>query len=467
MTVRACGGPGSHKRSFQRLQPIAKDAAPPPAGTHDRMPPTADAEQPKPPVAAPDDDPWARLFRRVTALDDVDEQPDDVVDAPYPDADAEDALPAVPHSPPRRGPAASTPVQQSKDIPHADAQRQRKQQRDVPDLRHKEAREDPASRIEANAVDYTVQADDGAIASERAQQLALLARLGMAARADGAEHVDAAPAQAARPVAHGFSSSSSSEDEADQPPPAASGKQRAKSPVTEVPKASAVCPEKRRKRAAAAASALRADDAAWERALRLAAGEDVGEREQMRTTAEAPARPPSPTFKDAQPRSKLRRGAPRQPPSNDPAPPEAPNPKAEARDARVRQALAATRLGEGRTGVYYADSAFDWRSLAVDAGQQTWSLLGGAPETEPLGQQTTTAPSAQLLPVMEKPAPLPGPAAMPAFKLVDLAALGSTFKREASTAADARAAWEAHRDVLWDDAKRKRRDVKRKLAGVK
>ena len=49
-----------------------------------------------------------------------------------------------------------------------------------------------------------------------------------------------------------------------------------------------------------------------------------------------------------------------------------------------------------------------------------------------------------------------------AFKPVDLAALGASFTRHGDGAGDAKAAWQAHRDVLWADVKRKKREVKRK-----
>jgi len=448
MSVCACGGPGSHKRSFQRLQPTA--AAP--TETHAVAPQVTTAAQ-KPSAAAVDDnDPWAKLFRRVAHLDDVDEQPDDVPDVSDPDmdADAEELPPAVPESPPRtsRAETASKPIPHIKDV---DAAQRKRNQLDIPTSRERPALTEAA---------YTTQANDDAVAIERAQQLALLSRLGLAGRVDDDAQEGMAPAaQTIRPVAPGFSSSSDEEAPLEVEDKA----------VVEQPTERALRGAAAKKRSSARAAApppmVVADASAWDRALRMAAGEDVDDGE-LHPTASVEARPPLPppsaSVEEEQPR-KRRRGR-KQHEDEGAAVPAPPDSKAEARAARVRHALDATRLGEGRTGVYYADHAFDWRSLAVDAGQQTWSLLGNTTaEVESHQAETHVVVPLHGDQSMLPPAAPPAPAQ--ALKPVDLAALGARFTRQADTAADAKAAWQANRDFLWDDAKRKRRDVKRKLVG--
>ena len=208
-----------------------------------------------------------------------------------------------------------------------------------------------------------------------------------------------------------------------------------------------------RKRAAAAVTV--ADEGAWARVLRQAAGEEQEEQD-------AAARAPSEAAPESAARVKrVRARVRKQPPSGEPSAAASGSALlAPARRAHVLQALAQTRCGEGREGVYFADSAFDWRALAVTAGEQTWSLLGDA--SAGVGQLAgeggdggdgggpAPAPAAQLAP----PAP---PAAPQRCAAPDLAALGASFFAQPD---HARAAWEANREALRDDFKRKRRAVK-------
>ena len=480
VSVGACGGLGSHKRSFQRYQPDAAAAGAPDAGLG-RHASFRAAAQTAADVAG--NDPWARLFRKVSVLDDIDDQPDDADFLESEDQAEEDVRdeyePAgvkVAVEPPAAVQAKPPPVLQVRSVaavrekasaaPEAVPRRAARQPTDAPVPKPVAASAPPeqprAPRVAPVEV-YTAQARDDAVAGERAQQLALLARLGFGGGAykdtDAAAHRVVAAPRVARPVAHGFSSSS--EEGAGEPEAAddagavQSQEEEEVLPNTAAPPRAQKAAKPRRTPQPRAATVVLADDAAWGRALRLAAGEEVEGDDEAAPQVEAPP-PAEPPRKRRRSRVKQAAGAG----EGDAAAAAAPGPEEEARAARVRQALAASRLGEGRTGVYFADTAFDWRSLAVEAGQQTWSLLGGGAEggTSPL---PASAVDAEPTPMQAPPAAVVLPPAQ-AFKPVDLAALGASFTRHGDGAGDAKAAWQAHRDVLWADVKRKKREVKRK-----
>jgi hypothetical protein len=479
VSVGACGGLGSHKRSFQRYQPDAAAGAPDTGlGRHASFRAAAQT------AGVASDDPWARLFRKASVLDDIDDQPDDA-DFLDPEDQAEDdvreeqeptgrkeaaveppaAVEAKP-MPPQRSVAAAR--EKASAAPEAKPRRAARQLAEAPVSKPGAASappEKPHTMQAAPVEAYTAQARDDAVAGERAQQLALLARLGFGGDAD--EKADtAAPrvvaaSRVARPVAHGFSSSS---EEGAGEPAAEHGTGEVQSQEEEEVMPKAVAPQQAQKAAKPrrtpqprAAPVVLADDAAWDRALRLAAGEDVEDEAAPQEDPPPAAEPPR-----KRRRSRVKQAAAPGEEGDAAAAPAASGPEEEARAARVRQALAATRLGEGRAGVYFADTAFDWRSLAVEAGQQTWSLLGGAAE----GGASMLPAAVHAVDVEPMPMQAPPAAAVPppaqAFKPVDLAALGVSFARRADGAGDAKAAWQAQRDVLWADVKRKKREVKRK-----
>ena len=213
---------------------------------------------------------------------------------------------------------------------------------------------------------------------------------------------------------------------------------------------------------------------AWARALRQATG---GYDEEASGLADD-ARPPPAKQRTAAPPAKRRvapalRDGPATARKSDVAAP------APAVSAGVLRALERTRLGEGRGGVYFADAAFNWRDLAVNAAAQTWSLLGGAADadtpavvqeparSEACAEHTSDAPpAAAAAPVAAPPAAAPPRAAalalLPRSATVDLHALGAGFVRSAAGGdGAARGAWEANREALLDDFKRKRRQARR------
>ena len=468
VSVGACGGQGSHKRSFQRYQPDAAAGQPDHGlGRHASFRAAAQAAN----GAA--DDPWARLFRKVSVLDDIYDQPDDLPDVE--DDGGEDVLDAAPEQVPAASgkdapkvvePAAAVeakppPVRTARGkvgtASEAVPRRAACQLADAPAPKPVAVEPPRTARRPAPVEVYTAQAHDEAVAGERAQQLALLARLGLAGGADevAAAPGGVAPPRVVRPVAHGFSSSS---EEGDGEPDAADGPGTVQSLEKDLPAPQRAVKPRRPPQQTRAAPVVLADDAAWGRALRHAAGEEVeGDDDDVAPSVDPP--PP-----DEPPRKRRRSRAKAAVPDaghGDAAPAA---PEDEARAARVRQALAATRLGEGKGGVYFADAAFDWRSLAVEAGQQTWSLLGGGAEGRASPQPASAAGLQHAVDIEPMPAHAP-PAALPppqAFKPVDLAALGASFARHAGGAGDPKAAWQAHKDELWADVKRKQREVKRK-----
>jgi predicted component of type VI protein secretion system len=144
------------------------------------------------------------------------------------------------------------------------------------------------------------------------------------------------------------------------------------------------------------------------------------------------------------------------------------------------QALDRTRLGEGRAGVYYADTGFNWRDLSVNAAQQTWSLLGGgdtdcaaeavaqaaaagasagAAADGAMHEAAVSAPTSVPAPASATPPPRRAARAFEPPTAVNLHELGSSFVR-AAPGADA-GAWAANREALLDDFKRKRRQALR------
>lgn len=129
----------------------------------------------------------------------------------------------------------------------------------------------------------------------------------------------------------------------------------------------------------------------------------------------------------------------------------------------VAAALERTRLGEGRQGVYFADTAFDWRDLAVNPAQQTWSLLGGdgGGATDDAAPEAAGGDRDDDAPMPSAPEPLAlARRALPSAPPVNLHTLGSSFMRsEADNSL--RSAWEANREALAVDFKAKRRQALR------
>ena len=188
------------------------------------------------------------------------------------------------------------------------------------------------------------------------------------------------------------------------------------------------------------------DESAWARALRQAAGED-GEPGPV-VPADSPA-----VGKPAAARNATNAHEVAEPRKARPVP-------TPAERKGVAAALERTRLGEGPRGVYFADDAFDWRELAVNPAQQTWSLLGGggeldaAPEAEALADAALPAPA-----VPAAAAPRQTAASAP-LAAMNLHTLGASFMR--SEGADSlRSAWEVNREALAVDFKNKRRQALR------
>jgi hypothetical protein len=202
-----------------------------------------------------------------------------------------------------------------------------------------------------------------------------------------------------------------------------------------------------------------ADESAWERVLRMAAsdGQDAEPAAEEDEESGPPGKSRRQRRRLAQEHAAAAAAAATQPADVSPLQ----TSRQKCRRARVAQALARTREGEGRTGVYFADSAFDWRSLAVRSTELTWSLLGDEPV-----QAAPSAVAASAAATTAAPAPVPPqarPASPPAaaLKPVDLGALGASFARPA---ASLEPAWQANRDALLDDARRKRRAVAKETA---
>ena len=193
------------------------------------------------------------------------------------------------------------------------------------------------------------------------------------------------------------------------------------------------------------------DEDAWARVLRQAAGED-GEQgpgavtDPPAVSRPAAARKAADAHEDAAPSRKKAR----------------PLPTAAERKG-VAAALERTRLGEGPQAVYFADNAFDWRELAVNPEQQTWSLLGGGG----MGAADDAAPEAEARADVAHPEPEALAAAVPRqtvasapLAAVNLHTLGASFAR--SEGDDGlRSAWEVNREALAVDFKNKRRQALR------
>lgn len=464
LTVNACGGPGRHKRSFQRLPPgtLVKSAgevavsqaerpeprrAPPKLtaallrAAVEPVPLAAAAPAPRLEPAKPAEaDPWARLFRKaagVEALSDVSDAELEPEPEPEPEAKPEPepvpkrqrvaVAPAVPQPAPAPArPSAAAAAPPSVAAPPVELKRERKPE-----------------------APYGEQASDAKLRLERQQQVELLQRLGLThpeqddaddqpqSIADGAaaaeeRHQGAMAVQAVSAQEEGGEEEEESEELAEVEEDATAEEEEGE--VEEEP----------------AKLPLAADAAAWERVLRMAAGDAEPPPSLMGVDVDA----------FANSRKMQEHGAA---PSVSPA---AAPPMTASRRARVELALARTREGEGLAGIYYADGAFDWRSLAVRASEQTWSLLGDAPEP-------AAAVAGVVAPVAAAPSPdaalaatsmlaaRPARRAAPPPPVVDLGALSAAFT---CPAASLEAGWQANRDALLDDAKRKRRQVGKEMA---
>ena len=189
------------------------------------------------------------------------------------------------------------------------------------------------------------------------------------------------------------------------------------------------------------------DESAWARALRQAAGEDdepgpVVPADPPAVSRPAAARKATDAHEGAEPALKTARPLP-----------------TPAERKGVAAALERTRLGEGPRGVYFADNAFDWRELAVNPAQQTWSLLGGgemdaAPEAEAQADFALPAPE-----VPAAAAPRQTVASAP-LAAMNLHTLGASFVRPEGDDS-LRSAWEVNREALAVDFKNKRRQALR------
>ena len=187
------------------------------------------------------------------------------------------------------------------------------------------------------------------------------------------------------------------------------------------------------------------DESAWTRALRQAAGEDAEQGPILPANPPIVRRPAA-----ARKATDAHEGA-------ELAPKKARPMQTPAERKGVAAALERTRLGEGPRGVYFADNAFDWRELAVNPAQQTWSLLGGG-----VVDDEVAVPEAQAHADLAHPAPgaaVPRRTVAAALPLaaMNLHTLGASFMR--SERADS--VWEVNREALAVDFKNKRRQALR------
>jgi len=431
LKVHACGGryAGRHKRSFQRLaQPPPLSAAELAAAVTPAAPkaPAMPAPAARPLAAAPAaSDPWAAMFRRAAGVEEV----ADVSDADELPFEPQPTPLAVEHATPV--PLLEPPPPVASTAPPEPVPKRAAMAR---------LAEPPRKRVERPPSPSPAATVTGeALAAERAAQLGLLARLGFM---EEAKEVPVLP-----PPIEG--------DRAEEEAPL----REASPPLVQqavLPPATAPSTRAARRAAAAAASPvvpLSAVDAveteaAWQRVLRLA-GESMAAEPSAPPAAEGPA--------VARASRAVRRAADRSPAALQAAPDAAggaeedvPAPaatKSAASRAGVLAALARTRLGEGRQGVYFADGAFPWRDLALRPEAQTWSLLGAAEATK--GKAEVVPPATE-----EPTAPLPLlplPLALSPTPPLDLSGLGASFVRTAGMAA------ESDRSALLDTAKRNRR----------
>jgi len=295
---------------------------------------------------------------------------------------------------------------------------------------------------------YGEQASDAKLRLERQQQVELLQRLGLTqpeqddadgqpqSVADGAAAAEEGPGAMAAQAVSAQEEGEEEEEESEE--------------LAEVEEDASAEEEEDEKEEELAELPLAADASAWERVLRMAAGDAEPPPLSMGADVDAFANSRQMQEHGAAP-SVLPAAAPQMTAS---------------RRARVELALARTREGEGLAGIYYADGAFDWRSLAVRASEQTWSLLGDAPEP-------SAAVAGVVAPVAAAPTPdaalaatsmlaaRPARPAAPPPPVVDLGALSAAFT---CPAASLEAGWKANRDALLDDAKRKRRRVGKEMA---
>ena len=484
--MHACGGrhAGRHKKSFQRLpgtdgappaRPSALSAselrtalaASPPAAAAAKRPPPALPEAAAPPAKAsraappraaapaPTLDPWSRVFRRAAGVDAV----DDVSDAEEPPAEEPDDPPAAaeqPWQPPVVPPPPVAPpaAALAKHTPHADAAPPRTRAgKAAPPPR-------PASPVRLSAPLTEAELETALQVERETQRRVLVSRhVRIACGAALTSRRIPSPTQASMGIVFNEAPAvelpaptpaSSSDYDVDSDHAADAGA----APGNVVREATAASPDEssfsdvseddeapaRRGRTALVSQ----DEGAWTRALRQAAGED-GEQvpfDPPAVSRPAAARKATDAHEDAE------QSAPKK---TRPLP-------TPAERKGVAAALERTRLGEGPRGVYFADNAFDWRELAVNPAQQTWSLLGGgavdddtAPEAQAHAELAHPVPDA-----LGTAAPRPTVAAAPLAAL-NLHTLGASFMR--SEGADS--AWEVNREALAVDFKNKRRQALR------
>jgi hypothetical protein len=464
--VHACGGrnAGRHKKSFQRLpgtdgappaRPAALSAAelrtalaasPPPAAAKRPLPASPAAAAPPakasrtvapPPraVEAPpaQDDAWTRMFRRAAGVEAV----DDV-------SDAEEPPPEEPEEPPPVAPPAPSPPLPPPRIAPPVARARVEKAKPPPR---------PASPAERHAP-LTEAELETALEAERETQRRVLVRacVGWLCVRLSDTRAPLASAQASMGIV--FDEAPAAERPA--PRPASSSDDDGEARPESLPQDSDDSGDDVDAAPARRGAALVSDDqGAWARALRQAAGEDEAAQEP----ADAPAPELPPAGRKAAGGRETAAARPRKKAAPSAAPP--------AERKGVEAALQRTRLGEGRQGVYFADTAFDWRDLAVNPAQQTWSLLGGGDDAAAGADDTApheAADWADDAPPAPEPlaAPLPS-RALPSAPLaaVNLHTLGASFMQPQGDDS-MRSAWEANREALAVDFKNKRRQATRR-----